>query len=1711
MPVEDLLSQFEEEDRAGMKKQLSDSALVAHNVIPDKHAQNIKKAKKQGIHPAMATPATKQIDENDLNALMSDFHKLQTTSPKTAKFYTNQDYAKIAHDDHPILSALEGAIKPFKAAGARVAQGFEATTAASLEAMDIGAEALSQITGTKKGGAFKAGAESARGGEAYWKSVAEKAGSKGIAAEVYTGIGSAPIGVSEFVAGPGYAGLRGAAEGYKKEGVKGLVKGALIESVKLYGIRKVFSGIEKTALSPVQKSMAMAGTMGVQTAAEGGSLHDVVSATLTGLVLMPPGAKGRSETIRADLVKKGIDPKIAETIKGHVDGVIAHENAKKIKDVVETAKTSKLKGRDPEAFKEFVKEAGEDSKPVSIPVEKFDELIVDLKLEDVLEDPSHYFESKFEGRDVDIPLSDLTGIAERITPEHINDMKFEGEPSVNEIKTREEEKLDSEQGKAETQKTEVTAESKPRPEVKVKEEYSYQGNRQGALMGPNDVHLVAKDAKGQDVGRIWYTKEADGISIRKIEVDAKSQRQGIATELMRQATEKDGPRIGSTDQTPEGKAFIESIQKTSPELFKREEIAPPTEMEPIKPETELKPPGGEAPEREISRLAERAEQDAIAAKLTEGFEGLPEYDVMSMKDQAERAQKIMDADYDSAKRMAMGEEKPPEGVREATMYEAVKFRAIVEKDVDTLHKLATESTIPSKLTEYGQAIKAADSRLMDDPIKVAQEIAEARAEKAKRTGKDAKEYADKIEELNKRLETAEEQLKLYEEKVSIKETKKAIDKLKKEKVVSRAKGIQRAARTRALDTEFKSLSEKLSKILTPDQLNIGFDPAVVPVLVEMARNRVQRGFVSAESIVSSIHAEVKKYVKATKRDIRDAISGYGKTTTPNPDKIETNLREAKRQMRLISALEDATKGEAPLRSGMQRDVVSDRVRDLQKKVKQAMKESGIDSKPTKSPEARFKSALDAVKTRLNNQITDLTQQLKTGKKTPKKIGVEYDAEAKALAKQRDELKAQLEAIEGKPGMSDEQRVKVATASAERSIKELERRISEKDLTPAPKGKPPIETPELNKLRAQREELKKEYKALKDAAKPPKDPEASRLQAFKTRTKNKISELEGLLETVNLDPKPKREPVRLDAEGKKIKEKYVGAQEKYKAAVEASGTVTKEEVGKLVELHNNMTEAKARMETGGNRLEYGAAKVAFENYAAALKGSEATIKDMLRARGEEFKTTWKENKAKATLDITKDTIGAITDNSIAMVASLDNSFLGRQGLKTLMTHPSAWWPGAKASFADFAKTIGGQAAKDAMLADIYSRPNFVNGEYQRAKIISGKEEQFPTTLPERVPGIGRVFKASEAAFSGSAMRMRTDLYDLLSTKAKENGVDMTIKSNAESLGKLINSLTARGQWGVRGEGAAIKLVMWAPKMLKANIDVLTAHNFGAGLESKFARKEAAVNLLKIVTETAAIMTIANAIVPGSAETDPRSTDFGKIKIGDTRFDISGGASSVVVLASRLSTLSSKSSQTGLVTKYGTGFGERTAFDALIDFMVNKTTPAAGVVVTWLKGKDRDGEKFTWGSAAQRAYIPIAIQNFMKMKDDITADKLVGAIVDLVGIGANTYDDNTKQKRDIISRIRNGKELTEDQQTVYDSMSEREKRYVESQSELTPQEAAFSNLEINSAIYAWSKMSDSERDELRDMYEMRLDKYIMTHEMTDEEMQKFNESVEKAEAR
>lgn len=428
-----------------------------------------------------------------------------------------------------------------------------------------------------------------------------------------------------------------------------------------------------------------------------------------------------------------------------------------------------------------------------------------------------------------------------------------------------------------------------------------------------------------------------------------------------------------------------------------------------------------------------------------------------------------------------------------------------------------------------------------------------------------------------------------------------------------------------------------------------------------------------------------------------------------------------------------------------------------------------------------------------------------------------------------------------------------------------------------------------------------------------------------------------------------------------------------------------------------------------KLDYGMAQVQAEKYLEGLKTEELSISEMAQRRAGEFKEDWSDNKALAVGKLAKDTLVEVDKNSIAMVASIDDSFIGRQGLVTLQTHPTVWAKAAVKSFTDIYKSLkekhGNEKAKDILHADLVSRPNYINGNYQKAGILATFEEQYPTSHPARVPYVGRAFKASEVAFTNSALRMRTNTFDLLLDIAKENKkpIDDVL---IQDIGKVVNGATARANIG---RGSVTSLVLWAPRMMWSNVQVLTAHGLGGGLKTNFARKQAALNLTKLVATTGTVAAVLNALNPGSVELDARSSDFLKYRDGDTRIDLTGGKGQYITLLAREFSGLSKNSQTKIIKDLSSGdYGSPTRFSVGIDFLCNKTTPLVRTGIYLGRDRNFEGKKPTLTSTIADLTVPIPVKNFYQNfggdypeKDAIA---VVGSVLDLIGINANTYQTN-----------------------------------------------------------------------------------------------------------
>ncbi len=464
--------------------------------------------------------------------------------------------------------------------------------------------------------------------------------------------------------------------------------------------------------------------------------------------------------------------------------------------------------------------------------------------------------------------------------------------------------------------------------------------------------------------------------------------------------------------------------------------------------------------------------------------------------------------------------------------------------------------------------------------------------------------------------------------------------------------------------------------------------------------------------------------------------------------------------------------------------------------------------------------------------------------------------------------------------------------------------------------------------------------------------------------------------------------------------------KYKA------DVTLEEAQTITELSQNTSIAREKMnpdftwETPKDGLDFGASKVALDNYTGALKlkATKAELVNPLKRPGIL-------SKADAVIQDIKVAANFIADNSRSLKASYDNSFFGRQGIKVLLNprYAKDWGRNFIKSWSDIYKTLkGGNKAGDAIIdatkAEIYSRKNYLNGRYElgRKLDIGTGEEEFPTSFPSKIPVLGRGFRASEVAYEAGAMRLRVDVADKMYDMAEKNGVALTDKFETGSINQLVNSMTGRGKVPLGEKGQkAINKTFFSIKKVKSDIDFLT-DMFKSG-KSEFVRKQAALNLLTVVSSLGVMLKIAQTLWPDDNKDifNPTSSNFAKIRIGWVRFDPTGGMGGLVVLAAKILSQRTTSTTTGITKKLGEGYGTQDGMDVIWNFTEGKFAPATATVKNIIKQKTFDYKKPTIKSETVSLTVPITIENIHELKDEPMGMQLAGLIADGLGINVTAY--------------------------------------------------------------------------------------------------------------
>jgi hypothetical protein len=369
----------------------------------------------------------------------------------------------------------------------------------------------------------------------------------------------------------------------------------------------------------------------------------------------------------------------------------------------------------------------------------------------------------------------------------------------------------------------------------------------------------------------------------------------------------------------------------------------------------------------------------------------------------------------------------------------------------------------------------------------------------------------------------------------------------------------------------------------------------------------------------------------------------------------------------------------------------------------------------------------------------------------------------------------------------------------------------------------------------------------------------------------------------------------------------------------------------------------------------------------------------------------------------------------LMASFDMSAPFRQGIVLMARHPVK----SLKSGATMVKAFASEDAYEQAAKSIMENP-----QYQLAKnsgiqfteygkgVLNNREEGFVSKLAERLP----LVKRSERAYTAYLNKMRMDVFADLSDKYIKLGYDPIKDANVfNDFAGFINKASGRGNLPKILEPASEVLngLLFSPKLMASRMALLNPAYYYK--MSRPAQIEAAKTMASFIGAGITVLSLAK-MAGAEVESDPRSADFAKIKVGKTRYDIWGGFQQYIRFTAQQLAGETKSTTSGKITKLNSGkFGSRTRKDVLYDFVESKASPPTGAAIAFMEGQNATGDKYSvlptkqYEGELYSRLVPLVIQDTIDaFKEEGMGGAAMTGTAAFFGIGTQTYKNKKSYK-------------------------------------------------------------------------------------------------------
>lgn len=368
------------------------------------------------------------------------------------------------------------------------------------------------------------------------------------------------------------------------------------------------------------------------------------------------------------------------------------------------------------------------------------------------------------------------------------------------------------------------------------------------------------------------------------------------------------------------------------------------------------------------------------------------------------------------------------------------------------------------------------------------------------------------------------------------------------------------------------------------------------------------------------------------------------------------------------------------------------------------------------------------------------------------------------------------------------------------------------------------------------------------------------------------------------------------------------------------------------------------------------------------------------------------------------------------SAFDLSAIRRQGGFWTLASPRA----SGKLFRPMLESVRSQAGYDKAMAAIAAHPRFnlatASGvEFTGLDEGGPIEEGIKSRWSDKFPGVN----ASNRAYTAFLSAQRMMAFDALVEAMPHNPG----KAELEAIADFVNITTGRASGRGKGVAKAIEgtKFMWAPSFAVSRFQVV-GRPLTAMVDKRltFAAKR---QIAKSYAKYGMGLSVYYGMIGGllyaagkaigkevSIGTDPRDSEFGKIRIGNTRIDPLSGFAQAGVLISRM--ISGEKKSKGKLRKLdGKGRGDASRYDVLERFLANKASPVPGAVISYLKGVTPDYKPATPRNLAiQVAPFPLTfVDAYEAMKDLGIPTGVAVSILGAAGDSIQVYEEETKKGR------------------------------------------------------------------------------------------------------